>query len=156
MSHASTMLTRFVTLYGPPKTDSVQEFLGEYERALQHFPRDILISATDHLLKRHGFANWPTVAECFAACEQEMALRNRLSRAPAYRPEPVYREPTEEEKAHARALVAAFKRQVAEGELERPRPKFAATTREAMEKLQAESAKTRDGMSRHGAKPRAA
>jgi hypothetical protein len=113
----ASMLTRFSTLYGAPRTDEVEEFVAEYVKALGWYSDEVLVAATDDLIKQHTTGGWPRIAVCLKAC-QDAARKIAAAQQPLL-PEPVDEmpAPSEEQKARVQALVAEFKRHVAEKSL---------------------------------------
>lgn len=59
---------RLAAVFGPPKTENLQEFAREYARALADFSADELRAAGDGILHSRRFSAWPTIAECTEAC----------------------------------------------------------------------------------------
>jgi hypothetical protein len=110
------MLSRFLTLYGEPKTDNLEAFFDEYERALRGMARDILSAAADRVIKATDGRWWPTPGECVKACNVEaerMALdRERFVPKNLDKASEGWAAPSEESKARCRALVAALKREI--------------------------------------------
>lgn len=71
MSHvADVMLGRFITLYCEPKTHDVDAYMAEYVKALDGMSREVVAAATDRLVKAHRHRNWPTIGECYDACQR--------------------------------------------------------------------------------------
>ncbi len=106
------MLSRFLTLYGEPKTDSLEAFFDEYERALRGVAKDVLSAGAYRVIKAQEFRSWPTPGECVKACnaeaerlaiERERFAPKNLDRAP-------WPTPSEESKRRVREMVEAAKR----------------------------------------------
>jgi hypothetical protein len=108
------MLRRFGVLYGEPKTPDIEAFVGEYERSMRGFRKDVISRAADKLIDAHDRRSWPTPGECHKACDaaaEEIETRRRP--ATSFEPEPrVGEPPSEESKARCRALVAELKRTI--------------------------------------------
>jgi hypothetical protein len=58
---------RLSAVYGPPKTENVEQFAREYSKALDGFTAEELRAASDALLMGRKFSSWPTIAECMDA-----------------------------------------------------------------------------------------
>lgn len=119
------MLSRFLTLYGEPKTDSLDAFFDEYERALKGTARDILELAADRVIKAQEFRSWPTPGECVKAVQSEAERkaieRERFTSKNIEATDKAWPPPTEASKARCRDLVAELKRNMAAFEpLSRP------------------------------------
>ena len=108
------MLARFLTLYGEPKTDNLEAYFDEYERALKGTAKEILSAAADRVIKAQEFRSWPTPGECLKAChaeaERKAIERERFEPKSIERADRKWPAPTEESKARVRALVENFKR----------------------------------------------
>jgi hypothetical protein len=108
------MLGRFLTLYGEPKTDNLEAFFDEYERALKGTAREILQLAADRVIKAQEFRSWPTPGECLKAVQAEAERKaielERFKPANLDREANCWPAPTEESKARVRELVANMKR----------------------------------------------
>lgn len=63
------MLSRLAVVYGQPDSPDPVAFLGEFSKLLATYSEATLDAATDQVLKTHRGRNWPTPAECFAACQ---------------------------------------------------------------------------------------
>ena len=111
------MLSRFLTLYGEPKTDNLEAFFDEYERALKGTAREILQLAADRVIRAQEFRSWPTPGECVKACQAEAERkaieRERFKPADLERADRSWPAPSEESKARVRALVETMKRGIA-------------------------------------------
>ena len=106
------VLSRFLTLYGEPKTDNLEAFIAEYENALRGMAKDVLKLGADRVIKAQEFRSWPTPGECVKACnaeaerlaiERERFAPKNLDRAP-------WPTPSEESKKRVREMVEAAKR----------------------------------------------
>lgn len=108
------MLARFLTLYGEPKTDNIEAFFDEYERALRGMAREIISAAADRVIKVQDGRWWPTPGECVKACnvEAERIAIDRERFEPKNMDRASWDAPTEESKARCRALVADLKRAI--------------------------------------------
>ncbi len=99
---------RFMTLYGEPPGHSLPALLAEYRKALDGTEASLLTEAVDHVVKQHGYRNWPTVGECVAAvrvvAERRAAAKLRTRN---YQPEAPRQEPTPEARARVDALMKA-------------------------------------------------
>lgn len=108
------VLARFLTLYGEPKTDNLESFIGEYERALAGMSKEVLKGAADRVIRAQEFRSWPTPGECVKACHAEaerIATQNsRFSPANIEREDAKWPAPTAEQKARVQALVDDLKR----------------------------------------------
>lgn len=96
-------LSRLTRLFGEPKTDDVEAFLGEYVRELRHYSAVDLERGANVLIRRQTFHGWPTIAKCIDAIE---LLRVEPS-APVVRDDAP--PPSPEAVARVRALVSDFK-----------------------------------------------
>lgn len=108
------MFTRFLTLYGEPKTDNLEAFFEEYERVLKGTAKDILQLAADRVIKEQQFRSWPTPGECVKAvnaeAERKAIERERFSPKQLDEQERHWPKPTAESKARVRAILEEFKR----------------------------------------------
>lgn len=110
------LLSRFLTLYGEPKTDNVEAFFGEYEKALSGTAPDVLQGAADLVIREQEFRSWPTPGECVKACNKiafkldEERRHRRPSQADLDRQAEVWPQPSEESKQRVKDLVADVKR----------------------------------------------
>jgi hypothetical protein len=112
------MLKRFAVLYGEPKTNDLDAFVGEYERALAGMSREVLQGAADRVIKAQEFRSWPTPGECVKACHAEaehLAIQRRQTGADLDKQEPKWPSPTEGSKKRCRELVEQLKAYVASG-----------------------------------------
>lgn len=78
-----TMLRRFMTLYGEPRTNDPAIFIGEYEKALAGTRQDVLEAATDALIRGNERRSWPTIGECVKAVH---AAAERIEFASRHKP----------------------------------------------------------------------
>lgn len=101
-------LSRFLTLYGEPKTDDVDRFLAEYASALARFESRHLLAGASKLVSEHKFRSWPTIAECIDAVEV-FAPSNRPEPMPTY----VVEQQTPQQKSNVQRLVAEFRKSIA-------------------------------------------
>lgn len=62
------MLSRFITVYGEPKTDDPVAFLEEYARAIDGFDSVIIEEAATRVMRTHEYPTWPTLGEIIGAC----------------------------------------------------------------------------------------
>jgi nucleoside-diphosphate-sugar epimerase len=73
--------SRFFNLYGPPDAFDPKAFVAEYAKALNGTDADILREASDRIVRKHKYRNWPTVGECVEVvqfiAEQRMLARRR-------------------------------------------------------------------------------
>ena len=109
------VLARFLTLYGEPKTDCLEAFIGEYESALTGYAPDVLRGAADRVIRDQEFRSWPTPGECVKACESAaFALEDarRRQETPAALDRTPWPEPTAEQKAAVRAMAEDAKRAI--------------------------------------------
>lgn len=102
------MLKRFLTQYGPPKTDDKAAFIAEYERLLGATDPDIVQAATDLVMKQQTYSAWPTIGECHKAIEVIATQRNREREMRAFGKgeREHYKTPSAEDRARVAALVA--------------------------------------------------
>lgn len=70
MSTPQTLLDRFTTMYGEPKTDDVAGYVETYANALEGFNAAILDAAILRIIRNHTYPSWPTVGECVKVCRQ--------------------------------------------------------------------------------------
>lgn len=110
-----SLLDRFLTLYGEPKTDNPALFVSEYRRALKGYDSAVLDRAGDIVVKAHRYPTWPTLGEVIATANrvaEEIAIeREREQPRPATNhdlPEP---SPEEKERADeiTRRLMAVMR-----------------------------------------------
>lgn len=110
------VLARFLTLYGEPKTDNLEAFIAEYERALKGTARDILHLAADRVIKLQEFRSWPTPGECVKAAQAEaerVAIeRERFSPRFLDEQERTWPKPTDESKRRVREILEATKKHI--------------------------------------------
>lgn len=85
--HVNRLLTRFTALYGTPRTEDLEAFALEYDRALRGYSAAVLSEAGDVVVRNHTFRAWPTPGECVAAC-REIGRRLDSVRARTLAPEP--------------------------------------------------------------------
>ena len=104
MTVKELIIQRFLTLYGPPKTNDKKAFFAEYQRALGGVAPDILKAAADKAIDGHTYPSWPTIGEVVEAvksvAEQRAMERLRMPQPVEQRPEP-----SPEQKARVDALV---------------------------------------------------
>jgi hypothetical protein len=154
MKHVlAAVVSRFVTLYGEPRTDNHEALYSEYVRALKDFDQEALELAVDEVVKQHTFPTWPMPGEVYKQALVEAAKlhakRPKPTRDPELsepRPDGRY-ELTEEQKAHNRRMIEELKRSVTVYEPQRVN--LPAPTRTVMEELQAKAMRTADGRMRH-------
>lgn len=156
MKHVlQAVVSRFVTLYGEPRTDNAEALYGEYVRALKDFDQDALELAVDEIVKLHTFPTWPTPGEVYkqALVEAAKLHAKRNTRYSAQEPQNTETSPerpwklTEEQKAINRRMIEELKRTVAV--YEPKRANMPAPTRAVMKELQAKAMRTADGRMRH-------
>ncbi|PPD07158.1 MAG: hypothetical protein CTY28_10270 [Hyphomicrobium sp.] len=153
MKHVlQAVVSRFVTLYGEPRTDNAEALYSEYVRALKDFDQEALEAAVDEVIRFHTFPTWPTPGEVYKQSLTEAAKLYAKRPKPAPQTEQPTREDgryvlTEEQKAHNRRMIEELKRQTITQRWERPT--LLAPTRDVMEQLQADAMKTADGRMRH-------
>jgi hypothetical protein len=146
------VVSRFVTLYGEPRTDNAEALYSEYVRALKDFDQEALEAAVDEVVKAHTFPTWPMPGEVYKQALTEAAKLYAKRHKPAPQTEQPTREDgryklTEEQRAHNRRMIEELKRQTITQRWERPT--LPAPTRDVMEQLQADAMKTADGRMRH-------
>jgi len=142
------MLSRFVVVYGEPRTGDLEAFFAEYEKAMRGTRPDILDRATDEILKGHEKRSWPTIGECRKAIDAAAAdLERKRSAANAKTPYPLKDTlpPSPDQKARVRDLVSDFKATVAKhNDVTEPKRGFRRVDRDAW------NARKVVGVSRHG------
>lgn len=78
------MISRLAIVYGQPDSPDPVAFLEEFSRLLSSYSETTLDAATDRVLKKHRGRQWPTPAECIAACEEVLETdRAAEARRPA-------------------------------------------------------------------------
>jgi hypothetical protein len=148
----TAVVSRFVTLYGEPRTDNAEALYSEYVRALKDFDEEALNLAVDEVVRMHTFPTWPTPGEVYKQALSEAA------KLYAKRPKPRYDqfddlpasgklEPSEEEKARNRAIIEEMKR--VHATRWRDGPEMPTPDRAFMEQLQDKAINTVDGRLRH-------
>jgi len=146
------VVSRFVTLYGEPRTDSAEALYSEYVRALKDFDQEALELAVDEIVKMHTFPTWPTPGEVYKQAVTE-ASKLYAKRKPQM-PQPDHDGwvkpyvPTEQQKALNRAKVEALKRMCAKP-FEWSDSPLVVPDRDFMERLQDHALNTADGRKRH-------
>lgn len=119
MSPAEEAIERLVAMFGEPKTTSPERFISEYQKALVGIESDILETAIDRVMKSATF--WPKPAEVIEEVNRIAADKYRhrspdwdaveADRRAGWRLSDLgKRAVSEEQKAEARALVEAFRR----------------------------------------------
>ncbi|CAN1724417.1 protein of unknown function [Hyphomicrobium sp. 1Nfss2.1] len=105
------VLSRFLTLYNEPKTDNLEAFFDEYERALGHFPAEVLRRAANRVIDDQVFKAWPTPGECRKAAEYVAQLMPKPvpTQAELDKQAEKWPAPSEESKARVRSLVELAK-----------------------------------------------
>lgn len=81
---AQIMLSRFTTLYGEPRSPDVEGFMREYDDALRNMSDPVLRAATDLLVRRQKHRTWPTIGECYAACNEAAEAMKIKSEQPVF------------------------------------------------------------------------
>lgn len=108
------IVERFIQLYGPPQTSNVPGFLADYERELAGIDQGILREASDILVRKHLYRNWPTIGECLAAVRDATYWREQAAKVrAAVKPEPARVVPPKPSIARVDAMIAKFKAHVA-------------------------------------------
>ena len=95
------LISRFMTIFGEPRTDDPKTFIAEFSKALEGYEPTALQLAGDYIVKRHKF--WPRPAEVVEAVEG--VLRERSAKKPYQPPPDDLPPPTPEAKARTRALL---------------------------------------------------
>lgn len=156
MKHVLTaVVSRFVTLYGEPRTDNAEALYSEYVRALKDFDQEALEAAVDEIVRMHTFPTWPTPGEVYKQALTEAAKLYAKRPRPAPMPEQPKREDgryvlTEEQKAHNRRMIEELKKAVASTALAKISDvSLPVPDRPFMEELQAKAMRTADGRRRH-------
>lgn len=151
MSHVfGAVISRFLTLYGEPRTDNHEALYGEYVRALKHFDAEALNAAVDEIVKMHTFPTWPTPGEIYkqALTEAQKFYVKRNPQRPVTEAAScaTWERPSDEQRAHNSKMIEDMRRlnrpMVDEVEIEAP-------TRQVMEAIQARAMRTVDGRRRH-------
>ncbi len=101
------VLSRFLTLYGEPKTDNLEAFFDEYERSLGHFSAEVLRRAANRVIDEQVFKAWPTPGECRKAAEhaQQMMPKPKPTQAELDKQADAWPAATEESKVRVRELM---------------------------------------------------
>lgn len=60
--------TRMSRVFGAPKDVGIME---EVDRAIGHFPAEVLDGAASHLIRTHKFKSWPAIADMMEACQAQ-------------------------------------------------------------------------------------
>lgn len=102
------IVARFSRLFGDPATDNFEAFVADYRKALGGTSPTILQEASDLIVKRHKYRNWPTIGECVEAIH-EIAEKHAARREAAKPAEPPPRQPTAQERARVAKLVEQCK-----------------------------------------------
>lgn len=98
----STFIRRLHILFGEPKCDDLESFVGEYTDALGRYSTAEQDAAATALRDSHRYRSWPTVADCVAACQGVRELAARLKPRPS---EATYPEWSKERLALAYRLI---------------------------------------------------
>lgn len=122
------VLARFITLYGDPKTDSIENYVAEYEKALGSYSGKVLTMAADLVIKKQEFRSWPTPGECVTAAIYAQMIVVDPKPAPSQseldKQAQSWPAPTDESKARVRSLVdiakAVLKKNAADDDLKPP------------------------------------
>ena len=116
MTVKELIIQRFLTLYGPPKTNDKKAFFAEYQRALGGVEPDILKAAADKAIDGHTYPSWPTIGEVVdavrAVAEQRAMERLRVPQPVEHR-----KEPSPEQKARVDALIQKAVQNISAGGL---------------------------------------
>lgn len=108
------IIQRFITVYGAPATEDPKAFFAEYQKLLAGADAEIIKEASDLIIRRHTFRNWPTIGECNEAI-QSVAARLAQDRARlANHPYEQRRTASPEAKARVEAMIAAALPKIAE------------------------------------------
>ena len=75
----NALLTKFVTIYGEPKTDDPKAFFAEYAAALKDFNAQTLKLAATNIARLRMISSWPTIAECLDACRRAEGVAKHSS-----------------------------------------------------------------------------
>ena len=148
MNHVlTTVIRRFVLVYGEPKTNDIEGFYAEYQRALKGFSEAVLQAGVDDVIRDHTFPTWPTVGEVYKAVSEQ---GRRLHRPTPEPPEPDWQRtpPTDADRARNHELMERLRRATAQKELD-AHEGVRNTSRPVMEDLQAAAVRTEDGRRRH-------
>lgn len=153
MSHVlDTVVSRFLTIYGEPRTDNAEALYSEYVRALKDFGVVALDLAVDEIVKMHTFPTWPTPGEVYKQAVIEASKLYAKQKPKIQEPDadgwvkPWV--PTEEQKALNRAKVEALKRMSVKPFEWSDEPQIV-PDRDFMEKVQMRALGTADGRLRH-------
>ncbi len=74
-------LNRMTNVFGFPKGDQPRAVLDEYAGMLAGFDASHLRDGCDDILKHHKYKSWPTIGDCYNAC-QAARSRETLGRTP--------------------------------------------------------------------------
>lgn len=103
------IIQRFVSVFGLPKTERMEDYYREWHKALKGFTAEALEHGADVMVRQHKFQRWPTIGEVYEACgTYTPPHKPEAPKAPAE----VYPPPSEEAKARVRALAAEFRKSV--------------------------------------------
>lgn len=107
MQAADRIVSRFVTMYGDPKTDNLEAYFDEYAKALHGFSSEVLELAGDRILRNHAYRSWPTIGECVKICREAAAILDPKSAPEHQKLSPDIDKPPVDE-GTAKQLMASF------------------------------------------------
>lgn len=64
---SNVMISTLTAVFGEPKSPNVPAFVAVYIGALKGIPDEILVDASDILIRERRISSWPTPAECLDA-----------------------------------------------------------------------------------------
>jgi hypothetical protein len=140
------VIRRFNRLYGPPTTPDRDAYFAEYFKALKGTDPKLLEEAVDVLVKRQTIPAWPTVGACVEAVHE--VAESRMSEQRRHVPQQEdYPEPTPEERARVRALLADLQTKLAansRGRATQPREDWSRASMDAWDERMATSETARE------------
>lgn len=112
MTEPHDLIARFSAMFGAPRTDDPDLFIAEFERAISGIDKQLLAKAGDALMRSSKF--WPKPSEVLDLVDKMASERERYERLNHREVEKHVPPPTPEQAARANALVAEFKRSLAQ------------------------------------------
>lgn len=80
---ADSVIARMNALYGPPNTEDVEIFIGEYQRALAGFSSEALAHGADYAIRNNPKSFWPAVGAVYQACRSKQDAIDAAARSKA-------------------------------------------------------------------------
>lgn len=138
----TTLIGRFVSVYGSPNTPDPEGFIAEFEKAVGGYRGDFLAKAGDAIIRKNVF--WPKPAEVLEAIHSIVERTRESYVAELDQREKDWKKPTEEELARTRELMARLRLDLSRNAMEDGDPSdYAANAqRPGFEKMQRESRNT--------------